>query len=75
VNIRSVQHKGLLRLLEDDDPRGIPPDFVKRVRNILAVVIVARDVTQVTDRLAGISISFEATAPEHGAFQSAAIGG
>jgi proteic killer suppression protein len=39
--IRSVRHRGLRRLIEDNDPRGIRPDLVNRVRNILAVLIVA----------------------------------
>jgi toxin HigB-1 len=39
--IRSVRHRGLRRLIEDNDPRGIRSDLVNRVRNILAVLIVA----------------------------------
>lgn len=34
--IRSVRHKGLRRLLEDDDARGLDPEHVKKLRNILA---------------------------------------
>jgi toxin HigB-1 len=45
--IRSVRHRGLRRLLEDNDPRGIRPDFVNRVRNILAVLIAAENMNQV----------------------------
>ena len=37
--IRSVQHKGLVRFIEDDDSRELRPDLVKRLRNILAVLI------------------------------------
>lgn len=36
----------MLRLLENDDPREIRPDLVKRLRNILAVLIVASDMDQ-----------------------------
>jgi toxin HigB-1 len=43
MNLRSVRHRGLLRLIEDDDSRGLRPDLVRRVRNILAVLISARD--------------------------------
>ena len=43
MRIRSVRHKGLKRLIEDDDERGIRRDLVKRVRNILAALIVAQD--------------------------------
>jgi toxin HigB-1 len=47
VRIRSVQHRGLLRLIEDDDSRELRPDLAKRLRNILAALIVADDMTQV----------------------------
>ncbi|HEY9010432.1 MAG TPA: type II toxin-antitoxin system RelE/ParE family toxin [Devosia sp.] len=45
--VRSVRHKGLRRLLEEDDPRGIRADMVGRVRNILAALISARDMDAV----------------------------
>lgn len=41
--VRSVRHKGLKRLIEDDDARGIPPDLIRRVRNVLAVLILAEN--------------------------------
>ena len=41
--IRSIPHRGLRRFVEDNDPRGINPDLVNRVRNILAVLIAAKD--------------------------------
>ena len=41
--IRSVRHRGLRRLIEDNDTRGIRSDLVNRVRNILAVLIVAEN--------------------------------
>jgi len=34
----------LRRFIEDDDTRGLRADFVNRVRNILAVLISARDI-------------------------------
>jgi proteic killer suppression protein len=34
--IRSIRHKGLRRLFEDDDARGLDPEHVKKLRNILA---------------------------------------
>lgn len=46
--IRSVKHKGLLRLIEDDDSRELRPDLVKRLRNILAALIVAADMDAVS---------------------------
>ncbi len=41
--IRSVRHRGLLRLIEDDDSRELRNDLVRRLRNILTVVIAAAD--------------------------------
>src|SRR5439155_24280948 len=48
MNIRSVSHRGLQRFIEDDDARGIRQDLVDRIRKILAVLIVASDMTGVT---------------------------
>ena len=47
MQIRSVRHRGLLRFIEDDDGREIRPDLVRRLRNILAVLISARDMQAV----------------------------
>ena len=46
--IRSVTHRGLLRLIENDDSRELRPDLVRRLRNILAALIVAADMDAVT---------------------------
>ncbi|HEY2104248.1 MAG TPA: type II toxin-antitoxin system RelE/ParE family toxin [Candidatus Binataceae bacterium] len=46
--IRSVKHRGLLRLIEDDDSRELRPDLVKRARNILAALIAAADMEAVS---------------------------
>jgi toxin HigB-1 len=46
--IRSVRHWGLLRLIEDDDSRELRNDLVRRLRNILAVLIAAVDMDGVT---------------------------
>ena len=34
--IRSIRHKGLKRLYEDDDPRGVFVDHVAKLRDILS---------------------------------------
>ena len=34
--IRSIRHKALRRLFEDDNARGVDPEHVKKLRNILA---------------------------------------
>ena len=36
--IRSFKHRGLKRLYEDDDHRGIRPDLTKTVQEILTVL-------------------------------------
>jgi proteic killer suppression protein len=33
--IRSIRHKGLKRLYEDDDPRGVIAEHVEKLRDIL----------------------------------------
>lgn len=44
MRVRSVRHKGLRRLIEDDDERGIRPDLAGRVRRILTALLSARDI-------------------------------
>ena len=39
--IRSVHHRGLRRLLEEDNSRSLPPDMVGRVRNVLTALHLA----------------------------------
>jgi proteic killer suppression protein len=34
--IRSIRHKGLRRLYEDDDPRGVTREHIAKLRDILA---------------------------------------
>jgi toxin HigB-1 len=48
MEIQSVRHRGLLRLLEENDTRELRPNLVKRLRNILAVLITATDMTEVS---------------------------
>lgn len=47
--VRSVRHKGLRRLIEDDDARGLPPDLVRRVRNVLTALILAEGLDEFLD--------------------------
>ena len=44
--VRSIRHRGLRRLLEDDNPRFLPQNLVVRVRNILTVLVLARDMEE-----------------------------
>ena len=39
--VRSVRHRGLRRLIEDDNPRFLRSELVDRVRKILTVLILA----------------------------------
>ena len=43
--IRSIRHKGLRRLFEEDDARGIDPEHVKKLRNVLARLDAIRTVS------------------------------
>jgi toxin HigB-1 len=47
MKIRGVRHRGLKRLIESDDDREIRRDLVRRVRNILAALITAEDMSGV----------------------------
>jgi toxin HigB-1 len=44
MRVLSARHKGLKRLIEDDDERGIRPDLVRRVRRILTALLSAQDI-------------------------------
>ena len=42
--IRSVRHRGLKRLIEDNQTRGLRPDLVNRIRNIITALVLAEDI-------------------------------
>lgn len=42
--IRSIRHRGLKRLYEDGDPRGVAAEHIVKLRDILARLDAARDV-------------------------------
>ena len=44
--VRSVRHRGLRRLLEDNNPRFLRQALVGRVRKILTVLILAEDIDE-----------------------------
>ena len=44
MRIRSTRHRGLKRLIEDDDEREIRRDVVKRLRRILTALESARGI-------------------------------
>lgn len=41
MEIHSIRHKGLSRLIENDDTRGLRQDMVNRLRNIITALVVA----------------------------------
>lgn len=41
--IRSVRHRGLKRFIEENQTRGIRPDLVNRLRNVLTALILAEN--------------------------------
>jgi len=45
--IRSIRHKGLNRLYEDDDPRGVMAEHAEKLRDILARLDAARAVADI----------------------------
>jgi toxin HigB-1 len=73
--IRSVRHRGLLRLIEDNDSRELRTDLVRRLRNILAVLIAAADMGGVIGPPGWRIHQLKAIGKARGASRSAAIGG
>ena len=45
--IRSIRHRGLRRLYEENDPRGVMAEHAEKLRDILARLDAARVVTDV----------------------------
>jgi toxin HigB-1 len=43
--VRSIRHKGLKRLYEEDDPRGVVAEHAEKLRDILARLDAAGTVT------------------------------
>jgi toxin HigB-1 len=44
--IKNIRHKGLKRLYEDDDPRGVTPEHITKLRDILARLDAARALSE-----------------------------
>ncbi len=47
MNIRSVGHRGLRRLIEDDDDQAIRRDLTGRVRKVITALVLAHDVASI----------------------------
>jgi proteic killer suppression protein len=46
VKIRNIAHKGLNRLREQDDSRGLPPGCVDKLRKMIAYLEAMEDVSE-----------------------------
>ena len=46
MDIRSVRHRGLRYLIEEDSPRFLQPALIERVRKILTVLILAETIAE-----------------------------
>ena len=46
MRIRRIVHKRLRRFVERDDPSGLPPAFVEKIRNILSFLQEMEDVDE-----------------------------
>ena len=46
--IRSIEHRGLKRLIETDDSRALRPDLVRRLRAILTGLIAASNMNDLS---------------------------
>jgi addiction module HigA family antidote len=44
MKIRKIRHRGLRRLIENDDSRELRGDLVKRIRNVLAFLVAASNI-------------------------------
>ena len=42
--LRSVRHRGLRWLIENDNPRFLPQGLASRVRNILTILVLSEDI-------------------------------
>ena len=42
--IRSVRHRGLQRLIDDNNPRYLPLELVQRIRSVLTALMLADDI-------------------------------
>ena len=49
MEIYSIRHKGLSRLIEKDDTRGLRQDLLNRVRNIVTALVIADAMTDFID--------------------------
>jgi proteic killer suppression protein len=49
VKIRNVLHKGLKRLYEQDDPKGLPPPSLDKLRKMIAFLDIMNEAAELHD--------------------------
>ena len=49
MEIYTIRHKGLSRLIENDDTRGLRQDMINRIRNIITAIVVAESLPDFID--------------------------
>lgn len=47
MDVRSIEHRGLKRLIEDNETRELRRDLVARIRRILTALVLAPDVNNI----------------------------
>ena len=74
--VRSVRHRGLRRLIEQNNPRFLRQSLVDRVRKILTVLILAKHIDEfiVYAPPAGACTGSQVTGGKNGAFRFPGIG-
>ena len=45
--IKSFKHRGLRQLFEDDNPKGLNPEHVRKIRQILGVMHAAQKIAEI----------------------------
>lgn len=49
MEIRNVRHKGLRNFVEKNNAKGLPPDYVAKIADIMAFLIDIEDIDEVFD--------------------------
>jgi proteic killer suppression protein len=66
MKIRSFVHKGLKKLYEEDNPKGVPPDTVDKLRKMFAFLDEMNDPEELRALHPGRSTHWPVTAKAHG---------
>ena len=47
MEIRNIRHKGLRNLVEKDNPKGLAPQYIPKIRAIMAFLIDMEDIEEI----------------------------